>query len=87
MTQSTPTAERVLVGIFVAGVVLSVGTFFAIMIATMMGVGEGDGFSKDPWPMVFMLPYVLLPVAMLALITLFVVNGRKKAGDAEVDEG
>ena len=76
--QTTPLIERILVAVFVLGVVVSVGTFFAIMIATALGSGANNGFSAQPWPLVFMIPYVMLPIAMLALIALFVVNRRQR---------
>ncbi|MFD4420608.1 multidrug ABC transporter ATPase [Agromyces sp. NPDC058484] len=72
-------AERVLAYMFVGVVGLSILAFIAIMIGTMAGAGANDGFSRGIWPIVIMLPWFGLPLAILLLIALLIVNGVRRA--------
>jgi len=71
-------AERVLAAMFAAVVGLSILAFFAVMIGTMAGAADDDGFSEGGWPFVIMLPWFGLPLAFLLLIALLIVNGVRR---------
>ncbi len=59
--------------------IISVGSFFAIMIGTWSGMSRED-FGTGVWPAVAMTPYIGLPLAMLVLIALLVAGaiGRSR---------
>lgn len=78
-TISDNRAERVLATMFAAVVGLSILAFFAVMIGTMAGAADDDGFSEGVWPLVIMLPWFGLPIAFLLLIALLIVNGIRRA--------
>lgn len=54
-------------------VILSVGTFLAIIIGTWQGMGSGD-FASGIWPVIVMVPYIGLPLAFILLITLMITS-------------
>ncbi|MGI9822473.1 hypothetical protein [Agromyces sp. Marseille-Q5079] len=71
--------ERVLAYMFTTMVLLSVAAFIAVLIGTMAGVAENDGFSQGIWPVVIMLPWFGLPLGFLMLIALFIVHAVNRA--------
>ena len=71
--------ERVLAYMFTTMVMLSVAAFIAVLIGTMAGVAENDGFSQGVWPVVIMLPWFGLPIGFLLLIALFIVHAVNRS--------
>jgi uncharacterized BrkB/YihY/UPF0761 family membrane protein len=69
-------SERVLAFMLLALVLLSVGTFVAIMVGTMQGMGSDD----------FMVPYIGLPLAIVLLITLMVSSAVRRARESRRDQ-
>jgi uncharacterized BrkB/YihY/UPF0761 family membrane protein len=65
--------ERILAFMLLGLVLLSVGTFLAIIIGTWQGMGSSD-FAGGIWPVVVMVPYIGLPLAFVVLITLMITN-------------
>lgn len=70
--------ERVLAYVLIALIAVSVGTFFAIMIATGSGMAQAD-FDTPVWRIVAFTPYVGLPAALVAVIALVLTGGRSRA--------
>ncbi len=67
----------------VAGTVgFSILAFFAVMIATLAGVGDDDGFSQGIWPFIIVLPLIGLPIGFLLLVALLIVNGVRRARES-----
>lgn len=74
--------ERIL-AYMVAGVVgLSILAFVAIIVGTVAGVGDNGGFSQGPWPIIFTLPYVGLPVGFVAIVALMLITGIRRSREA-----
>ncbi|WP_353807201.1 hypothetical protein [Agromyces sp. SYSU T00194] len=86
MTTSTPPsdhrAERVLAYMVAGTVGFSILAFFAVMIATLAGVGDDDGFSQGIWPFIIVLPLIGLPIGFLLLVALLIVNGVRRARES-----
>ncbi|MCW4458509.1 multidrug ABC transporter ATPase [Microbacterium sp. MPKO10] len=78
---STGTAQRVLAYVLVSVVILSVASFFAIMIGTWSGMAQSD-FGTGFWPVVAMTPYIGLPLAMLVLIALLISGAVSRSRQA-----
>ncbi|GAB2520114.1 multidrug ABC transporter ATPase [Paramicrobacterium agarici] len=77
---STSVVQRVLAYALLGVVLISVASFFAIMIGTWNGMEQAD-FGTGLWPVVAMTPYIGLPLAMIMLIALLVAGavGRSRA--------
>jgi uncharacterized membrane protein YhaH (DUF805 family) len=73
--------ERILAFMLLALVVLSVGTFVAIMVGTMQGMGSDD-FASGVWPVVVMVPYIGLPLAIVLLIVLMISSAVRRARES-----
>jgi len=68
----------------VASVVgLSILAFLAVIIATAMGVGQNDGFSRGFWPPIFILPLYGLPIGFVLIISAGVRRSREARRDRE----
>lgn len=76
--------ERVLAFMLLAMVLLSVGSFVAIMVGTGQGMGSED-FAAGLWPVIVMVPYIGLPLAILLLITLMVSSAVRRARESRRD--
>ena len=62
----------------IAGVIgLSVLAFFAIIIATWMGLDRTD-FGAGLWPIITMIPLMGLPLGFVLIIGLLVVSTRRR---------
>ncbi|TFD69433.1 hypothetical protein [Cryobacterium ruanii] len=89
MTNQTPQPvsrlERVLAYMVASVVGLSILAFAAVIIATAMGVGENDGFSRGIWPPIFILPLYGLPAGFLLIISLMVSVGVRRSREARRD--
>lgn len=73
--------ERILAFMLLALVLLSVGSFVAIMVGTGQGMGSDD-FAAGLWPVVVIIPYIGLPLAIVLLITLMVSSAVRRAREA-----
>ena len=70
----------------VASVVgLSILAFLAVIIATAMGVGDNDGFSRGVWPPIFILPLYGLPTGFVLIIALMISVGARRSREARRD--
>ncbi|MGW8484537.1 multidrug ABC transporter ATPase [Microbacterium sp. NPDC055903] len=61
---------------------LSVICFFAIIIATAVGVQHAD-FASPPWPLVAAVPQWGLPIAFVLIITLLIMSFVRKGRAAK----
>ncbi|MET0843712.1 MAG: multidrug ABC transporter ATPase [Mycetocola sp.] len=77
--------ERVLAFMLLALVLLSVATFIAIMVGTMQGMGSDD-FASGLWPVVVMVPYIGLPLAIVLLIILMISSAVRRARESRRDQ-
>ncbi len=88
MTDSQPhnasRIERVLAFMLLGLVLLSIGSFVAIMVGTGQGMGSND-FAEGLWPVVVMIPYIGLPLAILLLITLMISSAARRARESRRD--
>ena len=64
-----------------AMVLLSVGSFVAIMVGTGQGMGSED-FATGLWPVIVMIPYIGLPLAVALLITLMISSAVRRARES-----
>lgn len=89
MSTSTPGGDvpvrrldRILAFMSLGLAVVSIGCFFAIMIARPAGVTD---FSQGVWPVIAVLPLIALPLAFLMILALlimtFVRRARANRGD------
>lgn len=65
----------------VAVIALSIGSFLAVIIGTVAGMGGAD-FAEGVWPAVAVTPYFGLPFAIILLISLVIVSARRRAREA-----
>ncbi|MET0887224.1 MAG: multidrug ABC transporter ATPase [Mycetocola sp.] len=77
--------ERVVAFMLLALVLLSVATFIAIMVGTMQGMGSDD-FASGLWPVVVMVPYIGLPLAIVLLIILMISSAVRRARESRRDQ-
>ncbi|MBG6214579.1 MAG: hypothetical protein LH475_06595 [Cryobacterium sp.] len=77
--------ERVLAYMVASVVGLSILAFLAVIIATAMGVGQNDGFSRGIWPPIFILPLYGLPAGFVLIISLMVSVGVRRSREARRD--
>ncbi|WP_241979529.1 hypothetical protein [Cryobacterium suzukii] len=86
MTNQTPQTvsrlERVLAYMVASVVGLSILAFIAVIIATAMGVGQNDGFSRGIWPPIFILPLYGLPIGFVLIIVLIISVGVRRSREA-----
>jgi len=83
-TPGVSRAERTIT--FMIGAVggLSLLAFIIILVANFAGVrSDGTGF----WPALVLLPYIGFPITILLIITLAVLNGRRRAKQGREDSG
>ncbi|TFD86173.1 hypothetical protein [Cryobacterium serini] len=89
MTNQTPQTvsrlERVLAYMVASVVGLSILAFIAVIIATAMGVGQNDGFSRGIWPPIFILPLYGLPIGFVLIIVLIISVGVRRSRAARRD--
>jgi uncharacterized membrane protein len=89
VTNQTPQAvsrlERVLAYMVASVVGLSILAFLAVIIATAMGVGQNDGFSRGFWPPIFILPLYGLPIGFVLIIVLIISAGVRRSREARRD--
>jgi TRAP-type C4-dicarboxylate transport system permease small subunit len=73
-----PLIERVLAYAIMLLIGVSVISFLAVLIAGLNGV-EREDFTTDLWPLLTWVSYVGLPVGLALLITLLIINMRRRA--------
>lgn len=75
-------AERML-AYMVAGIVgVSILSFLAVMVGSLMDSGTQGWASHGIWPFVIMFPWFGLPLAMVLLITLVVLSSIRRTREA-----
>ena len=86
MTANSPVSENRLervLGFMIIGIfAVSMICFLAIIIATASGLQRED-FAEGAWPMVSLIPFVGLPLAMILMVALFVVVARRRGRAAK----
>jgi hypothetical protein len=73
-----PLIERVLAYAIMLLIGVSVISFLAVLIAGLNGV-EREDFTTGLWPLLTWVSYVGLPVGLALLITLLIINMRRRA--------
>ncbi|HEV7951063.1 MAG TPA: hypothetical protein VGP24_14965 [Glaciihabitans sp.] len=72
-------AERILAYMVAATILMSIAAFLAIVIGTWAGAGADNGFGQGIWPVIFVLPMVGLPIGLVLILSLLIVNIRRRA--------
>ncbi|GHD79466.1 hypothetical protein GCM10007394_09070 [Salinibacterium amurskyense] len=67
--------ERVLAYLVAFSIALAVLSFVAVVVATALGQTE---FDNGVWPAVITMPQFALPLGVVFIITLVVLNGRRR---------
>ncbi|WP_378145389.1 multidrug ABC transporter ATPase [Cnuibacter sp. UC19_7] len=67
--------QRTLGFMIVAVIGLSVLCFFAIIIATAVGVHD---FTPAPWPVIGLLPVIGLPIGFVLIFVLLIISVRAR---------
>ena len=67
--------ERVLAYLVAFSIALAVLSFIAVVVATALGQTE---FDNGVWPAVITMPQIALPLGVVFIITLVVLNGRRR---------
>jgi len=67
--------ERVLAYLVAFSIALAVLSFVAVVVATALGQTE---FDNGVWPAVITMPQIALPLGVVFIITLVVLNGRRR---------
>jgi hypothetical protein len=68
--------DRVLAFMSLGLAVVSIGCFFAILIARPAGVTD---FSEGIWPVIAVLPLIALPIAFLMILALLIMTFVRRA--------
>ncbi|TAL43447.1 MAG: hypothetical protein EPN91_06350 [Salinibacterium sp.] len=84
MTKDTPViehrGERILAFMTASAVILSILCILAVIVATLLGVRN---FNSPPWPTVFFLPAIGLPIGLIMMIILLIVSARRRGREAK----
>lgn len=75
---NAPLIERVLAFAILVTIVAAVISFVAVLVASANGV-ERDDFTQGIWPFVTWVSYVGLPVGLVLILSLLVMNMRRRA--------
>jgi TRAP-type C4-dicarboxylate transport system permease small subunit len=67
--------ERVLAYLVAISIALAVVSFIAVVVATAAGLND---FDTGAWPAVITMPYFALPLGVILIITLLLLNGRRR---------
>ncbi len=67
--------ERVLAYLVAISIALAVISFVTVVVATAAGLSD---FDTGAWPAVITMPYFALPLGVAFIITLLVLNGRRR---------
>lgn len=68
--------DRILAFMSLGLAVLSIGCFFAIIIARPLGVTD---FTEGVWPIVAVLPLIALPIAFFMILALLIMTFVRRA--------
>ena len=68
--------DRILAFMSLGLAVVSIGCFFAIIIARPAGVTD---FTEGIWPIVAVLPLIALPIAFLMIVALLIMTFVRRA--------
>jgi hypothetical protein len=68
--------DRVLAFMSLGLAVVSIGCFFAILIARPAGVTD---FTEGIWPVIAVLPLIALPIAFLMILALLIMTFVRRA--------
>lgn len=60
-----------------AAIGLSIVCFLAIILAPLAGVGS-EQFSAPPWPTIYLLPVIGLPLGAALMVALIVISGIRR---------
>jgi hypothetical protein len=74
--------ERVIAYMVAACVGISFIAVIAIVVATFLGVGADDGFSRGAWPVIIVLPAPGLIIGLLLVIVLIVVSAVRRGRES-----
>jgi hypothetical protein len=75
--------ERILAIAVVTLIALTLVCFIAVIVATPLGAGDNDGFSRGIWPAVLLFQYYGLPIAFVLIVALLVTNGVRRSRAAK----
>ena len=75
LTERDLRIERVLAYLVAISIALAVLSFVAVVVATAVGKTV---FDYGVWPVVITMPYFALPLGVVFIITLVVLNGRRR---------
>lgn len=68
--------DRILAFMSLGLAVVSIGCFFAVIIARPAGVTD---FTEGIWPLVAVLPLIALPIAFLMILALLIMTFVRRA--------
>jgi len=69
--------DRILTFMSLGVIVLSVGCFFALLIADAAGL-EAEDFGRGAWPVVATIPMIGLPIGFLLIFALLIMSIIRK---------
>jgi TRAP-type C4-dicarboxylate transport system permease small subunit len=75
---NAPLIERILAFAILVTIAAAVISFVAVLIASANGI-ERDDFTQGIWPFVTWVSYVGLPIGLVLILTLLVMNMRRRA--------
>jgi hypothetical protein len=68
--------DRILAYMSLGLAVVSIGCFFAVIIARPLGVTD---FSQGIWPLIAVLPLIALPIAFFMIVALLIMTFVRRA--------
>ena len=74
--------ERILAFMVAAAVGLSIICFLAVIIATGVGTSATQ-FSQAPWPTIYVLPLIGLPLGAALMVALIVISGLRRGRESK----
>lgn len=75
---NAPVIERILAFAILVTIAAAVASFVAVLIASANGVARED-FTEGIWPFVTWVSYVGLPIGLVLILTLLIMNMRRRA--------
>lgn len=70
--------DRILAFMSIGLIALSILSFFAIIIASGMGMTQED-FQGGLWPVVAILPLIALPIGFLLIVALLIMSFMRRS--------
>jgi hypothetical protein len=68
--------DRILAYMSLGLAIVSIGCFFAVIIARPLGVTD---FAQGIWPLIVVLPLIALPIAFLMIVALLIMTFVRRA--------